>query len=102
MQAAKMRKSDILLKKREPSNIGVGVGSRNESVEEEGGRQSLSSAMLDGGTAAQIVEDFVSSALDHSMCSNGNCLRENRFSAVSINKNANSAAPDNNYALSVN
>ena len=26
------------------------------------------------------MEDFVSSALDHSMCSNGNCLRESRFS----------------------
>lgn len=60
MQASNQRRrSDLLLRKKEPS------------LPEANGRLSLGGA---------VVEDFMSSALDHSMCSNGNCLRESRFS----------------------
>jgi len=59
MQDAKLRKSDLLFKKKEPSVAAQG----KTSV---------------GG----IVEDYVSTAMNHSMCSNGMCLRESRISQL--------------------
>ena len=73
MQAAKLRKSDLLLKKKEPSV-------------QENGRHSLEGA---------IVEDFASSVMDHSMCADGQCLRESRFSIAPPNAVVNQNADSN-------